>query len=139
MESCLKDTVDPLVDPLNLPNDYPNVQVQLYKIRRSRKDFEEWTFAPKKKKKKKVAQFLDEDEVPLSEHQRHVLLRDTSGDAQQSTKAPSKTTSSKSPTAKSIFVSNSVISEHVLPSQPSPYPSQNILISQPPSTNIIIP
>lgn len=72
------------------------------------------------RKKKKVAQFLDEDEVPLSEHQRHMLLWDTSGVTKQSTKDPSKTTSSKSPIAKSLVVFDSVISKCVLPTQPSP-------------------
>lgn len=124
MKSCLKDNIDPLVDAFNLPEDYPDFHNQLSKRSKKRKDAEEWNFAPKKKKK--VADFLDENEVPLSERQRQMLLRDTSGVSQQSTKAPSVTTSGNSPIENDLLVSDFVISERVLPTQPSSSPSQNI-------------
>lgn len=116
-----------MVDPFNLPKNYPDVCGQHSKRNRKRKDVEEETSTPKKKKKD--AWFLDEEEMPISERQRKMLLRDTLGVAQQSTKAPSETTSGKSSITKSIVVCDSVISECVLQTHPSQYPSQNIHIS----------
>lgn len=77
--------------------------------------------------------------MPLSERQRKMLLTDTYGVAQQSTKAPNETTSGKSPITINVVISDSIVFERVLPTQPSPSPSQNIPISQTLSTNIIIP
>lgn len=57
--------------------------------------------------------------MPLSECQRKILLKDTSGIVQQSTKALSVTTYGKLPEANN-FVSDSVISERILPIQPRP-------------------
>ena len=43
MEIFVKDNVDPLVDPFNLPDDYPDVHGQLSKRSKKRKDVEEGT------------------------------------------------------------------------------------------------
>lgn len=71
--------------------------------------------------------FLDEDVVPLSERQKAMILKDTSGITQQSSKASDATIPGKSFTARNLFVSNSHVFESVLPTQPSSSPSHNTL------------
>lgn len=61
--------------------------------------------------------------MPLSQRQKAMILKDTSGIAQQSSKASDATILSKSSTARNLFVSDSHVSESVLPTQPSPSPS----------------
>lgn len=70
LESCLKDGIDPLVDPFNLPETYPDVHGKRKKEFRGE-------VSPRAKKKKKVAIFQDEYEVPLSERQKTIILKDT--------------------------------------------------------------
>ena len=72
LENCLRDGIDPMVDPLNLPETYPDIHGKRKKESRG-----EGFSRPQKKKK--VVAFLDEDEVPLSELQKAMLLKDTSG------------------------------------------------------------
>lgn len=78
--------------------------------------------------------FLDEDEVPLNELQKAMILKDTSGIAQKSSKASEATIHSKPSSAINLFISDSHFSESVLPTQPSPSPSHNTL-----PTHILIP
>lgn len=122
LESCLKDNIDPLVDPFNIHGDYLDVHGQLSKRRRKRNNDKEWTSAPKKNM---VIESQDEDEVPLSDRQRQMLLRDTSRTIQQSTKALSETTPGKLHEASNLVVSDFAISERILPIQP-PLTSQPI-------------
>lgn len=76
--------------------------------------------------------------MPLNERQKTMLLKDISGVIQQFPKASDTHIPGKLPKARNLFVSDSVISERVLPTQPSPSPSQNIPISQPPPTQTVI-
>lgn len=62
-----------MVDPFNLPETYLDMPGK-----RNKESREEGSSRPQKKKKK-VATFLDEDEVPLSERQKVMLLKDTYG------------------------------------------------------------
>lgn len=105
LESCLKDGINPLVDPFNLPKTYPNVHGK-----RNKESHEEGTSRPQKKKKKKTTTFLDEDEVPLSERQKAMFPKDTYGDTQQSSKASNTLILGKLPKAMNLFVSDFVIS-----------------------------
>lgn len=82
--------------------------------------------------------FLDEYDVPLSELQKAMILKDTSGVAQKSSKASDAPIPGKSLTARTLFVSDTNIPESVLPPPP---PSHKIFtipnpIPQPPPTNI---
>lgn len=61
LESCLKDGIDLLVDPVNLLENYPDVHGKRKKEFRGEGSF-------RAQKKKNVAIFLDENGVPLSEH-----------------------------------------------------------------------
>lgn len=61
LESYLKDGIEPMVDPFNLPEIYPDVHGKRKKVSRG-----EGSSRPQKKKKKTIV-FLDEYEVPLSE------------------------------------------------------------------------
>lgn len=84
--------------------------------------------------------FLDEDDVPLSELQKAMILKDTSSISQQSFKAFYTTTPDKSSTVITHFVYDTNIFESILP---TPSPSHNTLhapnpIPQPPLTNITI-
>lgn len=72
IERCLKDGLDPLVDPFNLPETYPDVHGK------RKKEFI-GEGSSRAQKKKKVAIFQDEDEVPLSERRKAMILKDTSG------------------------------------------------------------
>lgn len=63
LESCLRDGIDPMVDPFNLPESYPNIHGKRKKELRG-----EGSFMPQKNAK--IVVFLDEDEVPLSERQK---------------------------------------------------------------------
>lgn len=121
LEGCLKDGIGPLVDPFNLPETHPDVHGK------RKKEYREEGFS--RPQKKKVATFLDKDEVPLNELQKAILLKDTYGVIQQSSKASDTPTPSKLPNARNLFVSDSVISEWVLPTQPFPFTSQSIPIS----------
>lgn len=113
LERCLKDGIDPMVDPFNLPETYLDVHGK-----RTKKSRGEGSSRPQNKKKKVVV-LLDEDGVPLSERQKAMLLRDTSGDVQQSLRA-SDPTSGKLPEASTLIVSDSVVSERILLIQPPP-------------------
>lgn len=130
LESCLKDGIDPLVDPFNLPETYPDVHGKRKKESREKES------SRPQKKKKKVANFLDEDEVSLSERQKAILMKDTSGVVQQSSEAFETSTYGKLPKVINHFVSVSINSERVLPTQPPPISqpipshSQSIPISQ---------
>ncbi|XP_050890337.1 uncharacterized protein LOC127095731 [Lathyrus oleraceus] len=73
LESCLKGGIDPMIDPFNLPGTYPDVYGK-----RKKESKEEGSSRPQKKKKK-VDVLLDEDEMPLSESHKEMLLNDTSG------------------------------------------------------------
>lgn len=136
LKSCLKDGIDPLVDPFNLRETYHDVHGK-----RKKESRKEGSSRPHKKKKK-AAESQDEDEVPLNERQRQMLLRYTSGIVQQSTKAPSVTTSGKLPEASNL-VSDSVVSERILPIQPPPNSqpkiSKPILLPPPTETPILEP
>lgn len=63
------------MDHFNLPETYPDVHGKRKKEYRG----EESSRSQKKKKKKKDVVLLDEDEVPLSERQKAMLLKDTFG------------------------------------------------------------
>lgn len=53
--------------------------------------------------------------MPLNENQKAMLLKDTSGVIQQSSKAYDTTTSCKLPKFSNLLVSDSAISERILP------------------------
>lgn len=125
-----------MVDPFNLPNTCPDAYGKRKKDARG-----EGYFGPQKKKKVEI--FLDEDEVPLSECQKAMILKDTSGVVQQSSNASDASIPGKSSTAKTFFVSDSNVSQSVLPTPPPPSTSNNIVtipnpILQPPPTNITL-
>lgn len=93
--------------------------------------------------------FLDENDVPLSEFQKAMILKDTSGVSQQSSKASDTPIPGKSLTTITLFVSDYNIFGSVLPTPPPPYrypypypyPSHNTFnipnpIPQQPLTNI---
>lgn len=121
MESCLKDGVEPLVDPFNLPETYSD-------FHRKRKNDSREEGSSRPQKKKKVVVFFDEDEMPLSERQKEILLKDTSSVIQKSSKAYETTTSRKLSEASNLIVSDSIISEIILPTQ-SPPPFLNQFLS----------
>lgn len=62
-----------MVDPFNIPETYHDVH------EKRKKESEGEGSSRPYKKKKKADVFLDEDEVPLSERQKSMLLKDTSG------------------------------------------------------------
>lgn len=62
LESCLRDGINPMVDPFNLPETYPDIHGKTKKGSKGEK--------PSSPQKKKIVIFLDEDEVPLSERQK---------------------------------------------------------------------
>lgn len=99
LESCQRDGIGPMVDPFNLPKTYPDVHGK-----RKKESREEGSSRPQKKKNKDGV-LLDEDEVPLSECQKAMLLKDTSGVVQQSSRA-SDTTSGKLSEASSLLFLN---------------------------------
>ncbi|XP_050876630.1 uncharacterized protein LOC127080344 [Lathyrus oleraceus] len=71
LESCLKDKIEPLVDPFNLLETYPGVHGKI------KKDF--IGEGSSRAQKKKITIFQDEDEVPLSERQKKMMLKGTFG------------------------------------------------------------
>lgn len=90
---------------------------------------------------KKVTVFLDEDELPLSERQKAMILKDPFGISQKSSKASNATIPGKPSSTRNLFISNSHFYESILSTQPFPSPSHNtlptpILIPQPRPTNI---
>lgn len=105
-----------------------------------KKEYREEESSRPQKKKKKAATFLDEDEVPLSELHKSILLKDMFGVVQQSPKASDTPTTGKLPKVRILFVFDSINSERILPTQPPPVlqpipsPSQRITNSQPPPT-----
>lgn len=106
--------------------------------KRKKESHEEGSSRPRKNKKK-VAAILDEDEVPLSELQKAILLKGTSGVIQQSSKASDARIPGKLSSARNLFILYSHFFESVLPTQTSPFPSDNTLpthipIPQPPPT-----
>lgn len=98
LESCLKDGIDPLVDPFNLLETYPGVRGK-----RKKESCEEGPSRPQNKKKK-VVTFLDEDEVSLSKRQKAILLKDTSVVVQEYSKASDTPTPGKLPKARELFI-----------------------------------
>lgn len=119
------------MDPFNLPETYPNIHGKRKKESRG-----EGSSRPQKKKKKVVV-LLDEDMVPLSENQKAMLLKHTSGVVQHSSKA-SDSASGKLPEASTPFTSDFVVSERILPIQLPPT-SQLIPIISKPSKPILLP
>lgn len=77
LESYPKDRIYPLVDPFNLTKTYPDVHGKINKEFRGEG-------SSRAQKKKKIAIFQDKDEVPLSERQKAMTLKDTSGIVQSS-------------------------------------------------------
>lgn len=120
LASCIGEEID----PLNLPNTYPNTYGKRKK-RNEMKDAQEEGSSELRKKNKKVEMFLDKDDMPLSECQKAMILKDTYGVAQQSSKASIAPIPGKSPTTITIFVSDSNVFESVLPTPPPPCPSHN--------------
>lgn len=119
LESCLKEGIEPLVDIFNLPETYPHVHGK-----RKKEFIGEGSSRPQKKKK--IAMFQDEYEVPLSERQKAMILKDTSGVVQSSR------VSGKLPSNITSLNSDSISSERILPIPP---PSQSTIfepISIPP-------
>lgn len=112
-----------MVDPFNLPDTYPDAHGKRKKSS-TKKDAQGKGTSEPQKKKKKVAIFLDEDGVPLSERQKVMIMKDTSGVSQQSSKASDAPIFGKSPMAKTLFISDTNISGSVLPTPP-PSPSHN--------------
>lgn len=134
LDSCIEEGIDPFVDPFNLPETCP------YAYRKRKKEAQgKGSSGPQTKKKKKVDVFLDEDELPLSECQKSMILKDTSGVVQQSSKAPDTPIPGKSSTTITLFTSDSQVSESVLQTQPYPSPSSSLNpIPRPPPTNLTV-
>lgn len=101
-----------MVVPFNLPETYLDVHGKRKKESRG-----EGSSTPQKKKKKKIDALLDEDEVPLNEFQKVMLLKDTSGVVQHTSKS-SDTASGNLPEASTLVTSDSMIFERILPIQP---------------------
>lgn len=88
-------------------------------------------------KKKKIVIFQDEDEAPLSERQKAVILKDTSGVVMSSSR-DYDISSGKLPSDITHFNSGSISSERILP---IPHPSQSTIskpIPLPPSKSTFI-
>lgn len=75
--------------------------------------------------------------MPLSERQKSMFLKDTSGVVQHTSKA-FDTSFGKLPEASAPITSDSVIFERILPIQPPPT-SQSILVTSKPSEPILLP
>lgn len=80
LENCLKDGLEPLMDPFNFLETCPDVHGKRKKEFRG-----EWS--SRAQKKKKIIVFQDKDEVPLSERQKEMILKDTSRVVQSSSRA----------------------------------------------------
>lgn len=70
--------------------------------------------------------FLDEDDVPLCERKKAMILKDTFGIAQHSSKISDATIHGKYPTIRTLFVSDTNIFESILPTS---YPYYNTLLT----------
>lgn len=79
LSSCIQGGVDPLVDPFNLPETYPNAYGKRKKS--SKKKVAQGEGTSESPKKKKVEMVLDD--MPLSELQKATILKDTFGVAYQ--------------------------------------------------------
>lgn len=90
-----------MVDPFNLLGTYPDAYGKRKKSSKKKYAHGEGTSEPQKKKK--VAIFLDEYDVPLSESQKAMILKDTSGVAQHSSKASDAPIPGESPMANNSF------------------------------------
>lgn len=99
------------MDPFNLPKTYMDVHGKRKKESRGKE-------STRPHKKNKVVILLDEDEVPLNERQKAMLLKDTSGGVQHSSNA-SDTASGKLHEASTQITFDSVIFERILPIQPT--------------------
>lgn len=121
LESCLKDGLGLLVDPFNLPETCPNVHGK------RKKEFK-GEGSSRAQKKTKIIVFLDEDEVPLSERQKEMILKDTSGVIQSSLRAYD-VASGKLPSYSTQFNFDSILSKRILPIQP--HPSSQPIVSEP--------
>lgn len=73
LERCQKDGIDPLVDPFNLPETYPDVHGK------RKKEYRGDGSSRSPKNKKIIIVLLDEDEMSLSENQKDMLMKDTYG------------------------------------------------------------
>ncbi|XP_050897540.1 uncharacterized protein LOC127104400 [Lathyrus oleraceus] len=122
LESCLKDEFEPLVDPFNLQETYRDVHGKRKKEFRGEG-------SSRAQNKNNITIFQDEDAVPLSEHQKAMILKDTSGVVQSSRfsgKLPSDSASLDSDSMSSRILriplpSQSTISEPI----PIPPPESN--------------
>lgn len=106
-----------MVDPFNLLDTYLNAYGKRKKSSKKKDAQGEGTFEPQKKKKK-VEMFLDEYGMPLSERQKAMILNETSGVFQESSKASDAPIHGKSPMAITLFISDSNIFGNVLPTSP---------------------
>ncbi|XP_050897082.1 actin cytoskeleton-regulatory complex protein PAN1-like [Lathyrus oleraceus] len=143
LERCLKEGIQPLVDPFNLPETYHDVHGK------RKKEFICKGSSRAQKKKKKIVIFQDEDEVPLSERQKAMILKDTSGVVQSSRvsrKLPSDSTPLNSDSISCEIIlqipppSQSTISEPIPipPPESNPPMSTPIIEIPPPISNPII-
>lgn len=134
MEIYLKDGLDPLVNSFNLLKIYPDIHGK------RKKEFI-GEGSSRAHKKKKIVVFLDEDEVPLSEREKAMILKDISGVVQSSSKA-SDVASGKLTSDSTQFNFDSILSERILPI-PHPPSSQSIIFEPiplpPPQSTFIIP
>lgn len=105
LESCLKDGIESLVDPFNLSETYHDVHGK------SKKEFK-GERSSRAQKKKKIAIFQDEDEVPLDERQNAMILKDASRVVQSSR------FSGKLPSDITFLNSDSISSKRILPIPP---------------------
>lgn len=130
LESCLKDGIEPLVDPFNLLETCPGVHGK------RKKDFK-GEGSSRAQKKKNISIFQDEDEVPLNERQKAMMLKDTSGVVQPSS-IDSDKESDKPPYVITPLNSGSILSQRVLPIPPSSQStvSEPILLLSPESSFI---
>lgn len=67
------------------------------------------------------------DDVPLSELHKTMILKDTSGVTQQSSKVSNSPILGKSSTARTLFISDPNVFASVLPTPPPPPPSHKTL------------
>lgn len=121
LESFLRDGLDPLVDPFNLPKTYLDIHGKRKKEFRGEG-------SSRAQKKKKIVVFLDEDEVPLCKRQKEMLLKDTFGVVQYSSRAYD-VAYGKLPSDITQFNSGSIPSEMILTNQLPP--SSQPIVSEP--------
>lgn len=111
LERCMKDGIEPLVDPFNLPDTHLDVHGKRKKEFRGEGSY-------RAQKKKNIVIFQDKDEVPLSERRKAMILKDTS-EVVQSSRVSGKLHSDRTP-----LNSDSISSERILPIPP---PSQSTI------------